>query len=87
MHGNFNELVDTLVTEESEMSQRKEKQESSGGDSEKQVVKFELDISVPSFEIELMKLKLIPGLNQVARPAVFEKWVTYVMIGMSMWLE
>ena len=34
-----------------------------------------------------MKLKLIPGLNQVAKPSVFEKWVTYAMIGMSVWLE
>lgn len=34
-----------------------------------------------------MKLKLIPGVKQVANPASFEKWVTFAMIGMSFWLE
>ena len=51
------------------------------------LVKFELDVSVPSFEVEIMKLKLSPGLQQVANPASFEKWVTYAMIGMSLWFE
>ena len=34
-----------------------------------------------------MKLKLVPGINQVANPALFELWVTYTMLGMSMWME
>ena len=51
------------------------------------MVKLELDLSIPSFEVELMKLKLVPGVNQVASPATFEKWVSYAMLGMSMWLE
>ena len=51
------------------------------------LVKFELDVSVPSFEIEIMKLKLSPETQQVVNPASFEKWVTYAMIGMSLWFE
>ena len=51
------------------------------------LVKFELDVSVPSFEIEIMKLKLSPETQQVAIPPSFEKWVTYAMIGMSLWFE
>ena len=39
---------------------------------EAETVKFEVDFSIPSFEIELMKLKLAPGGKEVARPAVFE---------------
>lgn len=51
------------------------------------LVKFELDVSVPSFEVEIMKLKLSRETQQVANPASFEKWVTYAMIGLSFWLE
>ena len=51
------------------------------------VVKVEMDISVPSIEFELMKLKLEPETGKVASPAVFESWVTYIMLGMSMWME
>lgn len=81
MHGNFNEMVTTFITEESEV----EKTATEIQDVE--VVKFELDVTVPSFEVEIMKLKLAPGTNTVTEPAIFEKWVTYSMIGMSMWLE
>ena len=52
---------------------------------EAETVKIEVDFSIPSFEIELMKLKLAPGGRMVARPAVFEQWVNFAMIGMSLW--
>ena len=54
---------------------------------EAETVKFEVDFSIPSFEIELMKLKLAPGGKMVARPAVFEQWVNFAMIGMSLWYQ
>lgn len=50
-------------------------------------VSLEIDASIPSFEVELMKLRLVPGGQEVAKPASFEKWVTYAMIGMSFWRE
>ena len=34
-----------------------------------------------------MKLKLKPGLKQVARPATFESWVEFALLGMQFWLE
>jgi hypothetical protein len=34
-----------------------------------------------------MKLKLKNGLKQVARPATFESWVEFALLGMQFWLE
>ena len=85
MHGNFNDLVTTVITSQGDS-------DSQTGDSrfvedEDDPVQFEVDISIPQFEVELMKLKLVPGLMQVAKPNVFEKWVSFAMIGMSMWVD
>lgn len=89
MHGNFNENVDTKLTSDASEtgSSRFEDSRFVEDIEELTAVKFELDVSIPSFEVELMKLKLIPGIKQVANPACFEKWVTFAMIGMSFWLE
>ena len=91
MHGNFNELVTTFMTEESEQLET----EAEGAANkpkdvdpeEYYVAQIEVDVNIPSFEVELMKLKLDPVLKQVAKPRVFERWVTYQMLGMSMWME
>ena len=88
MHGNFNEeITATILT--TELSDHNNADQSMAAEDKEDynLVKFELDVSVPSFEIEIMKLKLIPGLQQVANPGSFEKWVTYAMIGMSLWFE
>ena len=76
-------MVASMMTEDNEMTSRSEETKK----VDVNIVQFELDVSIPTFEVEFMKLKLIPGLNQVAKPSVFEKWVTYAMIGMSVWLE
>lgn len=72
MHGNFNEMISTVLTshaeERSDYSHNDDSRYTEDAD-ENHVVKFEFDISVPSFEVELMKLKLMPGVNQVANPA------------------
>ena len=90
MHGNFSELVGTVISTE-EISEHSETDESKFADLEMQEdlisTKFELDISMPSFEVEIMKLKLVPGIKQIVRPAVFENWVSLALIGMSLWLE
>ena len=64
MHGNFNSDVKTIMTtiEESEPSINDSRMTNEDTD-DNNVVKLELDISVPSFEVELMKLKLVPGIN------------------------
>lgn len=85
MHGNFNDLVTSVMT-----SQADEESATSNSrfvEDEDDIIQFELDVSIPQFEVELMKLKLDPSLKKVASPAIFEKWVTYSMIGMSMWIE
>ena len=90
MHGNFSELVGTVISTE-EISEHSETDESKFADLEMQEdlisTKLELDISMPSFEVEIMKLKLVPGIKQIVRPAVFENWVSLALIGMSLWLE
>ena len=87
MHGNFNEMVTTVMTATEEREQSHNDSRFTEDPDENHVIKLELDVSIPSFEVELMKLRLVPGINQVANPATFEKWVTYAMLGMSMWLE
>lgn len=65
MHGNFNELVTTVMTatEGSETTSHNDDSRYVENADDNNIVKFELDISVPSFEVELMKLKLLPGIN------------------------
>ena len=89
MHGNFDKSVTTFISTESAWSDDESRKSQSHveTDEEMNVVKMEMDISVPSIEVELMKLKLEPGTGKVANPAVFEGWVTYIMLGMSMWME
>jgi len=87
MHGNFNEAVTTFITTDEGNTSLNEDSQSGVQEDDLNAVKIEMDISVPSFEVELMKLKLVPGQNKVANPAVFELWVTYSMLGMALWLE
>ena len=63
MHGNFNELVTTVMTATEESETTSHNDESRNDEDADDIIKFELDVSVPSFEVELMKLKLAPGLN------------------------
>ena len=65
MHGNFNEMITTVITEESEAEAKRKEPES----QDVETIKFEMDVSIPSFEVEIMKLKLVPGLGTVADPA------------------
>jgi hypothetical protein len=58
-HGNFDAMLTTVMTEESEQSNQDEPKQP----EDLNIVKFELDVSIPSFEVEVMKLKLVPGLN------------------------
>jgi len=50
-------------------------------------VELDFDLNIPSFKIQLLKLKLMPGLKVIAKPAMFDEWVTLSLSGMSLWHE
>jgi len=65
MHGNFNEMVTTFITTEGSCDTSRNFDESrfTEADDDLVKVKLELDISIPTFDVELMKLKLVAGIN------------------------
>ena len=91
MHGNFNESVTTFISTDTmsseEHEQSREPRTESDVDEDLQTVKVEMDVSIPSLEVELLKLKLDSSSGKVGNQAVFEMWVTFTMLGMTMWME
>lgn len=63
MHGNFNEMVTTFITTEGSDTSRVDESRYTEADDDLVKVKLELDVSIPTFDVELMKLKLVPGIN------------------------